>query len=92
LIKRMSGARSFRGAEALMRPLVPLFGDFNESEVEAFAEASIGNGEIWDAGECATEFIPKFLHLHKDRMKAKQFKALSHQIEERSWYQRDQPS
>lgn len=86
LIKRMKGARSFRGAEGLMLPLVPLFDDFTDSEIEAFSEACISNHEIWNASLCASEYIPQFIELHRDRMKPKQLKALSHQIEHREVY------
>lgn len=86
LIKRLAGARSFRGAEALMSPLVPHFATFNEDEIDAFATASIENGQIWDAAQCATEFLPEFLRTHRDTMASDKLAALEYQVSNHSWY------
>jgi hypothetical protein len=61
LINDLAGAQSYRGAEALMRPLIPIFDQFDESEANALAKASIANSEIWSASLCRSDYIPAFL-------------------------------
>ena len=60
-IGRVQRAGSFRGAEAAVRPLVPHFKIFNEQEAANFASAAVNNYEVWDAGLCRSEYLPKFL-------------------------------
>ena len=87
LIERLSGARTFRGAEALMEPLRPMFKDFTAGEIDQFAEACIRNSQIWDAGLCAAQYIPEFIQLHRHRMRAARLRVLQHQIEKREWHE-----
>ena len=89
LIARMARARGFRHAEALMEPLRPVFKDFVPSEIDAFAEACIANGQIWDAALCATEYIPEFIELHREKIRPERLKVLEYQIEKRRWYRED---
>src|SRR6266699_3178964 len=86
LIDRMSEAGSFRGAEALMEPLRPLFHDFTQFEIDQFVEACIANGQIWDASLCAGEYIPEFIELHRGKIQPNRLRALEYQIEQRHWY------
>jgi len=86
LIRRMSTASSYRHAEALMDPLRPLFKDFTPVEADSFVEACIANGQIWDAGLCATQYIPEFIELHRHRLCAARLQALEYQITERTWH------
>lgn len=86
LIERMAGARSFRGAEALMLPLVPHFDKFNDDEINAFATASIENGQIWDAADCRQKYLPAFLDLHWSKMNANKREALEYQVKHGQWY------
>lgn len=67
-IARVRSAGSYRGAEALVRPLVPHFGRFTTEEVDAFARAAAGNSEVWDAGRCASEYIPAFVEASGSRL------------------------
>jgi len=67
-IERVASARSWRGAEALVRPLVPHYGIFSNEEVDAFARAAAGNSEVWDAGLCASEYIPAFVRINGARI------------------------
>jgi hypothetical protein len=83
LIERMSGARTFRGAEALMEPLRPMYKDFTASEIDQFAEACIRNNQIWDAALCATTYIPEFIQIHRHRMRAARLQVLQFQVEQR---------
>ena len=86
LVKRLAGARSFRGAEALMSPLVSHFDRFNDDEISAFATASIENGQIWDAEMCATDFLPEFLRKHRATLPSDKLAALEYQINNRRRY------
>ena len=81
LIENLSHATSYRGAEALMRPLLPLFDRFVEAEIEHFIEACLGNGEIWDASLCRSQYIPNFIKLQESRIAPARLKALRDQIE-----------
>ena len=67
-IGRVRSAGSFRGAEAAVRPLVPHFGIFTEQEVVDFASASVGNYEVWDAGRCRSEYLPKFVAINRTKI------------------------
>ncbi len=89
LIDDLKDARSFRGAEALMVPLVPFFGTFTNEEANAFAIASINNGQIWDAGDCATEYLPAFLTECASQLDTEVREALEYQLTNRTWYRRE---
>lgn len=67
-IRRIASASSYRGAEALVRPLVPHYAKFSSGEVEMFAQAVAGNSEVWDAGLCAAEYIPRFVETNRARL------------------------
>lgn len=86
LIERLRGAKSYVQANALMLPLVSRFSKFNDTEINAFATAAIENGQIWDAGDCRQEYLPKFLDLHKSRMDDNQHVALEYQVKHGRWY------
>jgi hypothetical protein len=92
LIARMSEARSFRNAEALMEPLRPMFKDFAPSEIDVFTEACIANSQIWSASLCATEYIPEFVELHREKIRPERLKVLEYQIEKGTWYREDDPN
>ena len=59
-IKKVEAAGSFRGAEAVVKPMVAHFPKFTDKEAVAFAEAALRNGQVWDAGLCKTEYLPAF--------------------------------
>ena len=67
-IRKVRDAGSFRGAEAAVRPLVPHFRLFSDDEVVAFAEAAARNYEVWDAGQCRSEYIPTFVRVNGRRI------------------------
>jgi len=86
LIRRMAGASSYRGAEALMEPLRAFYKDFTPVEVDLFVDACISNGQIWDAALCAAEYLPEFIALHRTRIRAARLHVLEYQIRERKRY------
>jgi hypothetical protein len=59
-IKSVKEGGSFRGAEAIVKPLVAHFPKFTAKEAVAFAEAALKNGHVWDAYLCQTEYLPAF--------------------------------
>lgn len=67
-IERVASAGSFRGAEALVLPLVPHFALFADEEVDAFTGAVAGNGQVWDASDCRNEYIPAFVQVNGARI------------------------
>jgi len=67
-IRRVASAGSWRGAAALVQPLIPHFAPFSDEEVDAFARAAAGNSEVWDAGRCASEYIPEFVRVNGARI------------------------
>jgi len=86
LIEQLTEARSFRGAEDLMLPLVPHFSKFNDAEIDAFAAASIGNIQVWGASDCREEYLPQFLDLHRSRLDKDKRDALEYQVEHGQWH------
>jgi hypothetical protein len=61
LMENLDGAASFRGAERLMEPLVPFFNQLTIEEANGILDMSIGNSQIWDAGTCRVDYLPKLL-------------------------------
>jgi hypothetical protein len=81
VIIRVRRARSFNAAEAYMRPLVPHFASFELSDATSLAQAAIENGQVWNAGDCRTQYLPQFLRVNRDRIPPDQFNALAAKIE-----------
>lgn len=67
-IKKVRAAGSFRGAEAVVKPLVPLFAQFSDDEVNTFVSAAAGNPEVWDARLCRSDYIPEFVRVNGPRI------------------------
>lgn len=81
LIDDLAGARSFRGAEALFRPLLPYLERLTPDEAIRLAEVSTANGEIWDSGGCRTEYLPLFLQQNRQHIPPEVLAPLEFQIE-----------
>ena len=69
-----------------MELLKPHFGSFRQTHIDRFINASIKNGQVWNAGECRDEYLPKFIATNKAKIKADKLKILSYQIEKGEWY------
>ena len=80
-IERVQRAGGFRVAEAAVRPLVPHFEVFTDREVEAFASAATSNYEVWDAGRCRSEYLPKFVAANRERIPQRLKIALKEKVE-----------
>ena len=89
LIRIAGDARSFRDAEAKMRPLVPFFHEFTSEEAQALAEALVTNGQIWSAVLCRTEFLPQLIRDQGCDLNPKTLRALQYQIENDQRYPRE---
>ena len=81
MIHRVAEAGGFRHAEAMMKPLVPLFPLLNDDELDALVTASIENNQVWSAGGCRVDYLPQLIQLHRKRIKPKKLKALEYQVE-----------
>lgn len=81
-IQKMREAGSFRGAEAVVKPLIPHFAQFDDDEVNAFASAAASNSEVWDAALCRSEYIPRFVHVNGSRIAPAQAAELRSVIED----------
>ena len=92
LIARLARAGGFRYAEAYMEPLRPMFKDFAQAEIDPFVEACIANAQIWSANLCASEYIPEFIKLHRDKIRPERLRVLEYQIENGTWYREDDPN
>jgi hypothetical protein len=86
LIRIASDARSFRYAEARMAPLVPHFRRLRPDQVQALAEASVRNGQIWSAKLCRTEYLPELVRHQAKNIAPKTLRALKYQIQNDQWY------
>lgn len=81
LIQVALDARSWRSAEAKMRPLVPFFDELAPVEAQSLAEGSVENDQIWDASLCRTKYLPEFIRAQKGNIQPKTLRALMYQIE-----------
>lgn len=77
LIDDMADSGGFRTAETRMLRLMPLLDKFENNEIDEFAKAVIGNGQILYANLCRKEYIPEFLQMHEDRLDSATYTALS---------------
>ena len=81
MIERVENAWSYRNAEAVVRPLVPLFRLFTKDEANAFALAAANNNQVWSAGRCRAEYLPEFIRRHRKRLEPALLKRLEYQVE-----------
>ena len=81
LIRIAGEAGSFRHAEKLMRPLVPLFSMFTAKEAQALAEAAVRNGQIWSASLCRGQYLPEFIRVQGSNLNPETLHALQYQVE-----------
>ncbi|MEQ1795578.1 MAG: toll/interleukin-1 receptor domain-containing protein [Nitrospira sp.] len=87
MIERVRGAKSYRNAEAAMKPLAPYFGSLTGSELLALVDASIENDQVWSAGECRVDLLPKLIAANTSRISPDKLRALSYQIENNREFQ-----
>ena len=80
LVARVEQARSFRGAEAVVEPLVDVFSLFTKYEANRFATATVNNNQVWSASLCRSKYLPAFLKVHRKNIRPKTMKALEYQV------------
>ena len=85
-IKRMLAVKDYRVAEDITRRQIQFFPKFSAEQANEFADAATKNAVVWDAGECATEILPKFLEVCGNKLTEKNAKTLRFQITERTRY------
>ena len=71
-----------------MLALFPYFPLFTEEEVQALAEASVSNSQIWAASLCRDEYLPEFILVQGRNFKPETLRALQYQVENEQWYPR----
>ncbi len=81
LIDALEGAASWRGAEALFRPLLPYLSQLTPAEATRIATISKGNSQIWDAGLCRSVYLPDFLVKNRHQIPQAVLEPLEYQIE-----------
>lgn len=86
LIERVRKVVGWRKAEAVVQGLLPHFKRFTKKEIDSFMDAAISNGEVWDANDCAEEYLPEFLRIHQHNISRQKFNKLKHQINHREPY------
>ena len=59
-VKQVEDVGSFKGAEAIVKPLVTHFPKFTREEAVGFAKATLRNAQVWDASLCKKDYLPKF--------------------------------
>lgn len=60
----IANSKSFRGAEANFRLILPYTGRMSDSQVKALLEEVAHNNQVHHAGQCANEYIPPLLESH----------------------------
>ena len=68
LIDELEFVKGFRTAESIMRNLEPYFNKLSINEINRVVDVSIANNQIWDAGGCRREYLPKFIRINKDKI------------------------
>ncbi|NJA05713.1 toll/interleukin-1 receptor domain-containing protein [Methylococcaceae bacterium WWC4] len=64
IIRIIGRSKSFRGAEANFKMILPHLDDLTPEQNKDLLERSAENGQIHHAGLCATEYLPPILEKH----------------------------
>ena len=80
-IHMLASSGSFRKAERHFEELLPFLDRLTAEEATAVAVVSTNNSEIWDAGLCRVEYIPRFLSANKHQLPADVLEKLERTIE-----------
>lgn len=93
LIRMAGDAGTFRSAEAEIGALVRFFPVFSPHEAQALAEVAVRNGQIWSAGKCRAEYLPKFIESQRANIAPGTLRALEYQVanDERYTAENEQP-
>lgn len=80
MIERVGSAWSYRNAEALFEPLVPLFNQFTKEEAQLLADKAAENNQIWNASLCRASYLPAFLDATKGKLRLEQRNRLKERL------------
>ncbi|MFA5519258.1 MAG: hypothetical protein WDA74_08395 [Spirochaetota bacterium] len=58
----------------------PYFKNIEKSKLNKIIECSIKNNQVWNAGECAMNYIPKLLQERKSDIDPKKYNELKRKI------------
>ncbi|WP_048190682.1 toll/interleukin-1 receptor domain-containing protein [Methanobacterium sp. SMA-27] len=81
LIDELFMVRGFREAERLMSNLEPYFNKLSIAEVDRVVDISTTNYQIYAAGRCKREYLPKFINVNNEKIDEEKLKKLSELIE-----------
>jgi len=81
LLDELFMVRGFREAERIMSNLEPFFKKLNINEINRLVDISISNYQIYAAGRCKREYLPKFIKINKDKIDKEKLKKLSELVE-----------
>lgn len=87
LIDRLANSGGWRIAEANFRPLLPLLDKLTPEEARRIAVAATQNSEIWDAGDCHSEYLPAFIEKNRHQLDPAVLRPLEYQVQHRERYQ-----
>lgn len=76
LIKMLSRSRSYRGAETNFQRILPYLNRFPDEKIKELLEVVASNNQIYDAGLCASEYVPPLLETHGHLLSLDTFKFL----------------
>ncbi len=83
---QLESAGSWRHAEGLMKPIVPLFAIFRQTEIDKFMTVCIANDQIYSASLCRSTYILAFINAHRARIDPTQLVVLEYQVEHEQPY------
>lgn len=86
LIDKLFSSGSFRYSESLFELLMPYIDKLSKTQLDKICDASVNNGQIWDASKCATQYLPSILKKRKSDINAELFSKISYQIKNREWF------
>lgn len=81
LIDELYMVTGFRKAEGLMTNLEPYFNKLSVAEINRVVDISTTNYQIYAAGRCRREYLPKFIKINKEKIDEDKLKKLSELIE-----------
>lgn len=76
LIDPLEKCHSYRDCEAEMSNLEPYFDMLDQAQVDRVIDISIKNNQIYPAGLCLTEYLPKFIDINQDKIDEDKLKRL----------------
>jgi len=86
LIYLLKNAGGYRYAENIFKAIEPYFNKIGKKDINLIIKYSIDNHQIWGAGKCIDNFIPKLLKISSKNIDKKLLKIITYQIENQKRY------